>query len=181
MRRCFGLCAACLLLAALFLLTRRSDDAPLAPAESPAVRTMPQPSTAEPSSVHDATPRVPVPEFTAFGPTATTLEDATRDVVPEALPLATMLWAVAARRLDVLSQQYSPPHVQRLAKEGWGSYGNQLDALFLKHIGPYEARSYRFEFHGDAERGKVVLVQGGRTLPGMRVVRIEGRWLIDER
>ena len=105
-------------------------------------------------------------------------------VVPkEAAPVREMLQAVRDRDLVALRDLYSAAVQQRIEKEGWGNYADDMFAIMTHRFGALDPTAYGYSFLGNAERGVVTLHRSDHgSAPGkMRVVCVGDRWLLDER
>ena len=104
-----------------------------------------------------------------------------RSVIPQAGPVAAWLKAVKDGDQEQLKTCFSENMRRQFDKEGWDQVMRTYQEVFKREFGEYSAEDFTFQFKGGESLGTVSIFYGGKTLPGLQVIKENNEWKIDER
>ncbi|HLQ38156.1 MAG TPA: hypothetical protein VK348_10160, partial [Planctomycetota bacterium] len=92
--------------------------------------------------------------------------------IPQAAPLAMLLWAAAFQDIDTLRGLYSQRIAQRIAEDrgGWAGHAASLQGNLARRCGTYDPAAWTFAFAGDDVAGLVTTTCHGERIAEMRVI-----------
>jgi len=102
-------------------------------------------------------------------------------VPPQAQPVAALLKAVRTQDPQLLKTVFSTNLRKEMELQGLESVLKVYERVFEDQFGKYDPGDFRFQYQGDADEGKVFVLYQGKRAPGLRVIREEGGWKVDER
>ncbi|HEU0144072.1 MAG TPA: hypothetical protein VFQ47_04740 [Nitrososphaera sp.] len=114
-------------------------------------------------------------------------------VLPQAVPVRTLLNAVRLSDTQLLQTAFSPAMVKSFEKDGltWEEVLNVYTNIYRKEFGDYKIDDFVYSFQADPvvsdkvtdERGKVTIIFKGEEHGGLRVIREVGsvQWKLNER
>jgi hypothetical protein len=103
------------------------------------------------------------------------------EIVPPARPVFSLLEAVKDEDRERLKTVFSEVMRKRLEKEGWDKVLKSYQKVFRKEFGDYKLEGFTFEYIGGAEKGQVLVRHKGKKLPGLRVIKEQTDWKVNER
>ena len=105
-------------------------------------------------------------------------------VIPQAQPVVAWLKAVKTSDLDLLKTVWSKRMTSRIPKEKeeehWKQTLKMYKDLWAKEFREYKITDFVFTFEGDDAKGKVVMEFKGKKLPGLRVIKEDKDWKVNE-
>ena len=103
-------------------------------------------------------------------------------VIPsQAQPVFTWLQAVKIGDEELLILVFSERMKRILEEDGWNYMLKQYQEVFRDDFGDYEMDEFTFEFNGDMNKGEVFMIHKEVKNGGLRVIKEEGSWKVDER
>jgi len=116
----------------------------------------------------------------------TTLQESQEgDVIPQARPIVRLLKAVKNSDVEALKTVWSEHLISQVnpsgADELWKKILDSYKQVFEKEFGEYEITDFKFEFKGDVEKGKVVIIFRDEKEPDLLVVKEGNEWKVNER
>ena len=103
------------------------------------------------------------------------------EVFPPASPVFGLLQAVKDGDLERLKTVFSKDLRKSLEKEGWDKVLKTYQKVFEKEFGDYKLEDFTFEYIGGGEEGKVFVEHKSKKLPGLRVIKEQTDWKVNER
>jgi hypothetical protein len=100
---------------------------------------------------------------------------------PQARPVAMLMVAVREQDARLFQSAFSSRMQAHIAKHGWQKSLRGYAEVFRAEFGEYRPEDFTYAFSGDDAAGVVAVTFKGRKLSGMRVVKEEGRWKVDEK
>ena len=108
--------------------------------------------------------------------------DRSMQIVPQAQPVFAWLKATRSGDQELLKTVFSDRMRTKFDVEGWGKVLKAYQEVFKEEFGDYKLEEFAFQFTGGEEEGQVSLVHNGKKLPGgVRVIKEEADWKVDER
>jgi hypothetical protein len=104
-----------------------------------------------------------------------------REITVQARPVAVWLKAVKDGDHEQLKTVFSERMRRRFDAEGWDNVLKTYQEAFNREFGEYTPQDFSFQFVGDENQGRVLITYRGRTLSGLRVVKEQNEWKVDER
>jgi hypothetical protein len=106
---------------------------------------------------------------------------ASSDIIPQARPVAAMLQAVRDGNQDQLKTVFSESMRRTFDSEGWDKVLRIYQEGFKKEFGEYRSADFSYQFAGGENKGTVLIIFKGKTLPGLQVIKEGTEWKVDER
>ncbi|HEX6728988.1 MAG TPA: hypothetical protein VF074_03210 [Pyrinomonadaceae bacterium] len=107
--------------------------------------------------------------------------DNAKSHIPQAQPVVSWLMAVREGAEKKLKTTFSERMRKRFDETGWDEVLKTYQQAFEKEFGDYRLEDFAFEYSGGELEGKVSILYKGKKVPGVRVIKEQGEWRVDER
>ncbi len=103
-----------------------------------------------------------------------------RQIPPQAQPV--FAWFDAVKRGDrqQLERVFSARMRARFDKQGWDEVMRRYQSVFEHQFGDYRLETFTFEFTGGEAEGRVAIVYGDKKFPGVKVIKEDADWKVNE-
>ena len=103
------------------------------------------------------------------------------ETIPQAQPVMALLKAAKEGDLELLKSAFSETMQKESEKTGWDTVMKQYQQGLEAAFGDYRLEDFTFDYKGSEEKGAVLVVHQGKTLPAMSVIRENAAWKLNER
>lgn len=107
--------------------------------------------------------------------------DEAHNIVPPAQPVVRWLKAVKAGDQKLLKTVFSETMRKEFDEVGWDKVLKTYQEVFGREIGDYKLEEFAFEYTGGEDEGEVLVVHKGKKFPGLRVIKEQAGWKVNER
>ena len=102
-------------------------------------------------------------------------------LAPQARPILAWFEAVKRGDREQLESVFSVRMRERFEKMGWEEAMREYQAVFKHFLGDYHLDAFAFSFTGGEQEGKVAVVYEDKEYRGLRVIKEEADWKVNER
>jgi hypothetical protein len=106
--------------------------------------------------------------------------DELAELAPQVRPVFTWLTAVKAGDQELFKTAVSERLQAQFEKSGWDQVVGKYQESFTQVFGDYKVGDFTLGFEGGADEGTVSVKHPKMEPPGLRVIKENGAWKIDE-
>jgi len=102
------------------------------------------------------------------------------EVIPQAQPVLNWLQAVKDGDEKQLKTVFSESLRKGFEEEGWNKVLKGYQEVFKSQFGDYRLEDFTFEYRGGEDKGKLTIFHKSKKLPGLRVIKEQTDWKVNE-